>query len=833
MADDSDRKPEHHTTRTRAVWNRLAFAFRGGSRLNGVADESTARGFHLLLAWVLVWILLLLTIGVPFFAARPTGAGIVSVVLGVATLGALYLVRAGRVRAASLLFLISVWSMAEASSAVGGGLRGVSTALVVLIIVNAGWLLGRASAIILTVATLLIALAESLAAYFGHPLPLYFPGNPIGLWMLFAGYLLFALNPILAILETLRRQVAALRRSEERFHTIVDSVNDAIFMHDIDTGRILDVNRRAGEMYGYPAEEMRRLSVEALSEGHPPHSQAEAVKHMARARAGTPETFEWLARHRDGRLFWVEVAMRCERVSCEDRLFVVVRDITERKQLTEAQKMESIGRLAGGIAHDFNNVLTVINGYSRLILAGMNSEDPLRRRLEEINRAGEHAAGVTKQLLAFSRKQLLQPRLVDCNRVVESMRPMLATLVEEDVKLSVKLYEGATTVYADPHQLEQVILNLAVNARDAMPQGGTLLIETAVVESDAGGARLHSAKAGTYVMLAMTDSGLGIDDETRQHIFEPFFTTKPIGKGTGLGLSTIHGIVEQSGGYVEVASEPGRGTTFRVYLPKVADAPDDSSELDGASLAAMAGTEIVLVVEDQAKVREYVAEALTTYGYGVIQAENGSEALLVCKEGTKGIHLVLTDVVMPDLSGRELADRLAEQRPDIKVLFMSGYTEDAILRRGALREGAEFIHKPFSPAQLAARVRRMLDPSSRTARVLVADDEAAVRDFLRMVLEGGGYEVIEAANGKQTIQQVRAGRVDLLITDLVMPEQEGIETIIALRKEAPGIRIIAISGAFGGKFLYLARLFGVEVVLTKPVNANLLLAKVAELLSRR
>jgi len=296
---------------------------------------------------------------------------------------------------------------------------------------------------------------------------------------------------------------------------------------------------------------------------------------MARARSGTPEIFEWLARRRDGRLFWVEVAMRCERISCEDRLFVVVRDVTERKQLAEAQKMESIGRLAGGVAHDFNNVLTVINGYSRLLLAGMTSEDTNRRHLEEIKRAGEHAAGVTKQLLAFSRRQLLQPRVVDCNRVVEQMRPMLVPLVGEDVEVLVKLHEGATKVYADPHQLEQVILNLAANARDAMPQGGKLLLETAVVESDGNRASSPSAKPGSYVMLAMTDSGLGMDQETRRHIFEPFFTTKPVGKGTGLGLSMSHDIiVKQHGGKIAVESEPGNGSVFRVYLPMVEAASD-------------------------------------------------------------------------------------------------------------------------------------------------------------------------------------------------------------------------------------------------------------------
>jgi two-component system, cell cycle sensor histidine kinase and response regulator CckA len=505
-----------------------------------------------------------------------------------------------------------------------------------------------------------------------------------------------------------------------------------------------------------------------------------------------------------------------------------------RSQFLQAQKMESVGRLAGGVAHDFNNMLTVINGYCRLLLDGKSSGELSRRHLEEIKRAGEHAEGITKQLLAFSRKQLLQPCVVDCNRTVQDIQPMLAPLVGEDIELCVKLHEAATTVYADPHQLEQVILNLAVNARDAMPLGGKLQIETAIVESDENPTRLPSkTQAGSYVMLAMSDNGIGMDEETRRHIFEPFFTTKPVGKGSGLGLSMIDGIVEQSGGYIEVESEPGQGATFRIFLPYVADAPRGSSEPEARSVPETNGVGTVLVVEDQAEVREYASEALRAYGYRVIQAENAIDALLLYEADREAIDLVLTDVVMPNLSGRELADLLATKRPSIKVLFMSGYTDDdAILHRGALRKGTDFIQKPFSPDQLAAKVRVMLNAPHRASRVLVADDEAGVRAFLRLVLEGGGYDVIEAANGKEAIQHVRAENVDLLITDLVMPVQEGIETIIALRKERPGMQIIAISGAFGGKFLSVARLLGVGVVLNKPLNADLLLAKVAELLPR-
>jgi CheY-like chemotaxis protein len=315
---------------------------------------------------------------------------------------------------------------------------------------------------------------------------------------------------------------------------------------------------------------------------------------------------------------------------------------------------------------------------------------------------------LTRQLLAFSRKQMLQPRLLDLNRVVQNLRPMLERLMGEDVEVRVALEAMNGTVRADPHHLEQVIMNLAVNARDAMPLGGRLLIETAGVELDAGYARLHpEANAGRYVMLSVSDSGLGMDDETRRRIFEPFFTTKPAGHGTGLGLSMVQGIVVQSGGHISVYSEPDRGTTFKIYLPAVADQAADAGLLPAGD-AVLGGSETILVVEDLAEVRTFAAAALEAYGYRVIQAENAAEALLTCEREPGCIHLVLTDVVMPNLGGPELASRLRTLRPGIKVLLMSGYTDNAIAINGALEERFHFIEKPFSPEQLARKVRAVL-----------------------------------------------------------------------------------------------------------------------------
>ena len=516
------------------------------------------------------------------------------------------------------------------------------------------------------------------------------------------------------------------------------------------------------------------------------------------------------------------------------RILAIGQDITERKSLEtsllQARKMESIGRLAGGVAHDFNNLLTVINGYSALMLGNLREGDPLRASLQEIHKAGERAAHLTAQLLAFSRRQVLEPRVLDLNQLVAGMQSMLARLVGEDVVVHVGLKAEAAFVCADPTQLEQVLMNLAVNARDAMPRGGKLLIETADVERDESYAQSHAeAHVGCFIMLAVSDNGEGMDEETRRNIFEPFFTTKEVGNGTGLGLSMVHGIVAQSGGSVEVYSEPGHGTTFKIYLPRVG--PEAAQDERKEAVPALRGTETVLVVEDQEGVREYAATVLGSYGYQVLKAEDAGTALAICER--ERVTLVLTDVVMPAMSGRELGDQLGARYPGMKVLFMSGYTDEAIARHGVLREGAQFIQKPFSPTQLAAKVREVLGPPSRVSRIVIADDEAAVRGFLRLTLEGAGYEVLEAIDGMEAVRQVRDGGVDLLLTDLVMPEQEGIETIRALRASNPAIGIIAISGAFDGQFLKTARLLGADATLLKPVTAKQLLASVAAVLQAR
>ena len=378
-------------------------------------------------------------------------------------------------------------------------------------------------------------------------------------------------------------------------------------------------------------------------------------------------------------------------------------------QLRQSQKVEAIGRLAGGIAHDFNNLLTIINGYTELLLARIPVEDRMSKDINEIRKAGQRAASLTRQLLAFSRKQILAPKVLDLNTIVVDMEKMLRRVIGEDVKLTIAPAPDLHRTRADPGQIEQVIMNLAVNARDAMPQGGQLTLETLNVDLDDAYAGRHiGVRPGAYVMLAVSDTGCGMDRESMAHIFEPFYTTKGPGKGTGLGLSTVYGIVKQSGGNVWAYSEPGRGTTFKVYLPRVEGEVEQAPR--GRPCAVIPkGSETILLVEDQKELRDLVRQMLEMNGYSVVAASEGLEALEICKQHTGAIHLMLSDVVMPQMGGRELAQRLATLRPDMKVLYMSGYTSNAIVHHGILDPGTAFLQKPFTPDGLAHKVREVLD----------------------------------------------------------------------------------------------------------------------------
>jgi len=424
---------------------------------------------------------------------------------------------------------------------------------------------------------------------------------------------------------------------------------------------------------------------------------------------------ELINRRKDGKVYNEELNIAPVRnARGEITHFIATKqDVTERKRLEnqfrQAQKMEAVGRLAGGVAHDFNNLLTIINGYSEMVLERLDSSDPTRGQLEEIRKAGERAGSLTRQLLAFSRQQMLAPRVLDLNTLVTDVEKMLRRLIGEDIDLAIVRDPGLGQVKADSGQIEQILLNLAVNARDAMPEGGKLVIETANVELDEAYADQHGlVPPGSYVLLAVNDTGIGMNAETQAHIFEPFFTTKEQGKGTGLGLATVYGIVKQSAGFIWVYSELGRGTTFKIYLPRI-DEPGESVPASEARGHSVGGAETILLVEDEGALRALAARILQALGYRVLESDSPEDALRIGEQHQEPIHLLLTDVVMPRISGRKIAESLAFLRPALKVLYMSGYTDDAVFRNGVLEPGATFIQKPFTPAALARKVREVLD----------------------------------------------------------------------------------------------------------------------------
>ena len=425
---------------------------------------------------------------------------------------------------------------------------------------------------------------------------------------------------------------------------------------------------------------------------------------------------QWRHRLKDGRLIDVEVASHTINYGGQQAVLSVLQDITQRKQLEEqlrqSAKMEAVGMLAGGIAHDFNNLLTIINGYSHILLNAIPDTDPNHSAVEQIMKAGERAAGLTRQLLSYSRRQVLQPRRLNLNQLLSGMEAMLRRLIAEDIELRFSPGHEIGQVTADAGQIEQVVMNLAVNARDAMPGGGILTIETCNAELDDRYASARPAmRPGRYVALVVSDNGSGMDAETRAHLFEPFFTTKAQGQGTGLGLTTVLNIVKQSGGTLEVRSEPGHGTSIKVYLPRT-DLPAVTETETSISLAVH-GSETILLVEDEEQVRSLIRDTLRREGYKVLDAPNAAEARRVSAAHKGPIHLLISDVVMPKEGGRDLAGSLLSSRPEMKVLFMSGYTDQATVNSRWLGDKSGFIQKPFTPAALTRKVRELLEERRR------------------------------------------------------------------------------------------------------------------------
>ena len=519
-----------------------------------------------------------------------------------------------------------------------------------------------------------------------------------------------------------KRGEEKIQQSERRFRSLISAAAQIVWTADAN-GLMQTAHLPSGEPF--PLEEETAV-LEWISRLHP-EDKIGAIKELTKAvEQKTKFKSEYRLRHNDG--IFHHYVSRGTPVYEKDGTICewvgTLTDVSESKiaeeklreseeQLRQGQRLESVGRLAGGIAHDFNNMLTAINGYSDLVLRRLSANDPLRPNIEEIKKAGERSAALTQQLLAFSRRQMLQPKILDINNIISDTAVMLERLIGEDVVLAAKL-SSISRVEADPGQISQVILNLVVNSRDAMPDGGTITIETKDVCLDKENVKQYEwAEPGNFVLLKISDSGVGIDSETLRHIFEPFYTTKEIGKGTGLGLATVYGIVKQSGGHIWVSSDIGKGTTFEIYLPQISE-NEDLSEETQPSEQLPNGTELILLVEDEQRVRDLTRKLLEFCGYTVIEARNGVEALEICEKSGDKIDLVMTDVVMPQMGGRELAERITEQYPRIKLLFTSGYTDEMIVKHDVNEANTAFIQKPFTLEALALKVRKVLDLENKS-----------------------------------------------------------------------------------------------------------------------
>ncbi|HZR28666.1 MAG TPA: ATP-binding protein [Terriglobales bacterium] len=506
----------------------------------------------------------------------------------------------------------------------------------------------------------------------------------------------------------------ALEQSEARYRSLFERNKAGVF-RSVPGGGFLDCNDAFAQMFGYEREELLKLPPHVLYVG----GKEERDSRIAEFRkTGQLKDFEICYRHKNGGLVWaIQNVVLVKDAEGNDVIEGTVVDITERHRLEEmlrqSQKMEAVGRLAGGIAHDFNNLLTVILGYSGVLHDRLKHDDEAREQAKRVAQAADKAAALTRQLLAFSRMQLLEARVINLNNLVVNLEKMLHRLIGEDIELITRTTPELRPVKADPGQIEQVVMNLVVNARDAMPEGGTMTLETANVDLDENYAAAHAGVIpGAYVMLAVSDTGVGMSAETQAQIFDPFFTTKEMGRGTGLGLSTVYGIVKQSGGHIWVYSEVGHGSTFKIYLPQTHET-DEPMIGEPPVVSTSRGSETILLVEDDSQVRDLTRSILTARGYMVLAPADAQAALSMVEQDASKICLLLTDVIMPGINGRELARQLLGRNPEIKVLYMSGYTENTIGQHGVLEPGTYFLQKPFTPPALTNKVREILDTQGK------------------------------------------------------------------------------------------------------------------------
>ncbi len=643
-------------------------------------------------------------------------------------------------------------------------------------------------------------------------------------------------NVVVIEITEQKRAQEALRESEERLRIAMEGNSEGVWDWDIRKGPAV-FSPGYARMLGYEPEEFAKDYDAWRALVHPDDIGAVDRAHADHIYGGRKFRVELRMRKKTGDWCWIlsrGAGVERDAEGNAVRMIGTHMDITEQKlaeqektrlqeQLQQAQKLESVGRLAGGIAHDFNNLLTVINGYSDLLLRELTPDNPHHEIITEIRKVGSRAAALTRQLLAFSRKQVLHPQPLIIDPVVRDLQHMISRLLGEDMELKLELNSGEAAVFVDPGQLDQVLMNLIVNARDAMPAGGKLTIATktlSLAEPGQAEDEKHS-----WVAIEVRDTGEGMNEDVRKHLFEPYFTTKERGKGSGLGLSTIHGIIAQSGGRIEVESAPGAGSSFRIYLPKLQEPFSLPRSLEG--ITRLTGSETVLVVEDEPQVRSYTCAALKAYGYRVLAAGNAQDAQVIFEREMAGIDLVLTDVVMPGLSGRDLAAKLAQLQPTVRILYMSGYTSDIITSHGVLEEGLVLLEKPFSPEELALKLREVLGPPKPLGRVFVSADGEA-RSQLHGILNRAGYEVDETAQTGRKAAAGNANLVDLIVAELAMPEQQAIEAVRLLRQEMPGVPVIAILEASGGRFLELERLIAADGVIAKPISPEFLLKTVEE-----
>jgi two-component system cell cycle sensor histidine kinase/response regulator CckA len=633
------------------------------------------------------------------------------------------LIRAGRHRAGALLYIATSAVVAIAAPFAPGADTeiGILATALVPVLVAAMVLSSRWTAGILGV-----ILAAGGAQLLLTPLPAVKQATGFALLVIVAvtGILVLVFRHHFAGLEADRLaeigdKESALRESEGKLRTLLENSRDMIIVLD-GHGVPIMVGGAYERILGFTAADI--IGASTFEDVHPDDAtRVQDALNAFFAGAQGSQTIEWRHRRSDGRWLWLEAtASNSLDVPGVHGIVVNIRDVTGRKeadeqrlrleaQLQQAMKMESVGRLAGGVAHDFNNLLTTVLGNAEIAEESLNPDVPARAALREIRQASDRAASLTRQLLAFSRRQVLAPRVINLNELLMRMGSMLSRLIGEDVVLRTSLEPDLGSVRVDPGLVEQIVMNLAVNSRDAMPAGGTLLLETAnaVLEEDFR-LRVPSAIPGDYVLLLVRDTGTGMSDEVKRHAFEPFYTTKDPGKGTGLGLATTYGAVKQSEGYIDVDSEQGKGTTIRIYFPRVSMTAEKLARPEEPPPGPGRG-ETILLVEDEAQVRDLVIRILSGAGYRILPAADGEEALRVAGNHDEPIHLLVTDVVMPGMNGRDLADRLAAIRPGMRVLFTSGYAHDVIARHGLLEAGLSFIAKPYSPRELTRRVREVLD----------------------------------------------------------------------------------------------------------------------------